>query len=697
MQFFSHAWYWIIALLVATAYAGGLYFKNKRDELATGWRISLACLRFGFVFLVCLLLFAPLVKLKRERIEKPLCFLLLDQSASMPPGIDTVLLKRNLRSFSEKISPNFDVREVGFGLSSRTGFDFAFDQPATDFGKAFEHAGRLAAGNENAVCILFSDGNGNTGKEAVSAYRTLALPLYTVGMGDTAVYPDLFVAQTIVNDYAYKGNRFPLQARLGQSEAPDAVARLVLEREGKPLRDTLVSFRGKKEQTVEWNIEAEECGLFRYSIALEPLANERNVRNNRHSFFVRVLENRQKILILAHSPHPDLSCLRQSLQRQEKYQVDLVLAKDLEYLDRLETQMDAYDLIILHGLPSGLYPLHRIKTALGKKPLFYLLTASTDLSALSNEGVRLRLRANRWNETQANLDPGFGLFNVSAQEKEIWQGFPPLQAPFAQYETVAGGQAIFTQTVLGVPTTDPLLWIGPRNDRRIAVCFGTHLWKWRLAAFLEKGETGPFDLLMDKCIQLLCMAKPEQNLVVQCPSMLPATEPLSVRARLYNASFETVSQAEIRFKLTEQGSKTEYLFDFVPEEDRYVLNAGFLPEGSYVYSAQARTGAETYQADGRLVVADPQMENPMQRADLALLRNLALTYQGRFFYMGADGNGNRDVWDRLAEELQGRKDLKPRIKTEESHVSPLDRTWLLVLLLALAGFEYLARKRFGDL
>ncbi len=53
----------------------------------------MACLRFGFVFFICLLFFFPLVKIKRERIEKPRCFLLLDQSSSMRGAADTALLE----------------------------------------------------------------------------------------------------------------------------------------------------------------------------------------------------------------------------------------------------------------------------------------------------------------------------------------------------------------------------------------------------------------------------------------------------------------------------------------------------------------------------------------------------------------------------------------------------------------------------
>lgn len=676
---------WGTALAVATAYALGLYLKNQRDELAKGWRWLLAALRFGFVFVVCFLLFAPFVKVKRERVEKPLCFVLLDQSSSMPQDIDTLLLQENIQDFSQKIAKNFEAKVIGFGGAN------------TNYSQAFEQVRRQSADNKNLVCVLFSDGNNNGGAEPIGAFRPMGSPLYALAVGDTAIHPDLFIEQTLVNSYAYKGNRFPLQVRVGQANASGAPTRLTLKREGKVLRDTAFSFHGKKEQNIHWNIDAPESGMFGYTLELATLENERNTRNNRHSFFVRVLENRRKILLIAHAPHPDLSCLRQSLQTQEKYEIDVVLAENLGDITRNQAKTEAYDLVILHGLPSTRYPLNHAQGLLDDKPFLYMLTASTNLSALAQSGIRLRLRANAWNESQAHFNPEFTLFNVSEAEKKLFESFPPLQSPFAVFDLPLGGNSLFTQRLMGVATQDPLLWIGPQTDRRTAVWCGTHLWKWRLANFHEQGNTEVFDALMDKCMQLLCLSKPEENLVLQCPALLQTTEPLKLRAQLYNASFEKIARADIRFKLVDQRTKAEYLFDFAPENDGYVLDAGFLPEGSYVYTAQAQSGAETYQNEGRLIITDPQLENPMQRANTTLLRNLATTYDGKFFYMGTDGNANPEAWGELAQELLSRKDLKPHFKTEESYVAPLHRRWLLTTLLCFLCFEYFARKRFGSL
>ena len=700
MQFFSGIWCWVFALLTASAYAAGLYYKNKKDELAKGWRLVLAAVRFGFVFLICLLFFFPLIKIKRERIEKPLCFLVLDQSSSMRGAADSAFLVQNFNQLAQSLSEKFEVRKLGFGQDAAANPDFTFNASATDFSKAFKLIRQQNPNNEPAVTVLFSDGNNNIGQEPVSAYRNLAFPIYTVGFGDTNLYPDLFIGQVLVNRYAYKGSTFPVHIRLGQNRAPQATSRLRLEDAGGHiLKDTLIAFEGKREQSVEWNIETQDSGICRYTLRLGSLQDEYDLQNNRRAFSVQVLENRQKILVLAHAPHPDLGCLRQSLQQQEKYSTDIVLAKDLADLAKNPARMESYDLVILHGLPSSRYPLREIKPLLEKKNLFYMLTASTSwqLFNQAEAGITIQPRGNRWNEAQAHFNAGFSLFNVSAQDKALWENFPPLQTPFAFFNPISGGQSLFTQSILQVPTADPLLWISPPGNRRTALCCGTQLWKWRLANYQEKENTESFDLLLDKCLQLLCSAKPESNLNLHCPQTLHTTERLTITAFLYNASFEKVENAPISFSLSRKDAQAEYAFEFVPENDHYTLDAGFLPEGEYRYTAQASVGGETYHSYGFLTVSDPQLENPKQVADHALLRNLALTYQGEFFYAGKSAQENPGFRKKIEQALLHRQDLAPRLKSEENYFSPLHRQDLLIILLLLLSLEYFARKRFGNL
>ena len=77
------AWFWLVAVAVAAGYAGALYYRNRKDELSKGWKTGLAAIRFLFVFLICFLLMSPIAKMKQEQVQKPLCFVAVDDSRSM--------------------------------------------------------------------------------------------------------------------------------------------------------------------------------------------------------------------------------------------------------------------------------------------------------------------------------------------------------------------------------------------------------------------------------------------------------------------------------------------------------------------------------------------------------------------------------------------------------------------------------------
>ncbi len=726
IQFLSLVWPSAAAILIAVAYTGALYFKNRKDELDWRWRIILCTLRFLFVFLLCFLLFSPPIRMKRERMEKPVCYLAFDESASMRAALNEAyrkdlpdsgtftpsdfskMIHRNTDRLAMRLSKRFDVRTLGFGLSVKAAPDFSLQEPATDYAALFGHIKQACSGKDNVLTVIISDGNVNLGEEPLSAYRNLAFPCYTVAVGDTTQHPDLFIEEIFFNRYAFKGNLFPVQVRIGQKRCPQARSRLRLLKNGQTVQESEVVFEGKRELTVEWECMAEESGLQAYQVVLDAIKEEHDKGNNRRPFGVQVLENRQKILIIAHAPHPDISCLRQSLQQQEKYHTDLVLAKDLAPYLQHPSRLESYDLIVLHGLPSVAFPLTGLNEILNRKPLFYMITPSTQLSAFDKEssGVGGGRQSGSFVEAQGTVPALFGLFNVSEDDKRRWASFPPLWVPFASCSPVAGSQTILNQVIMQVATDAPLLWLFTQGNRRAGLLAGSGLWKWPLANYQETGDTESFKLLIDRVVQLLCEARPENNLMVRCPSAIRNTEKLQVMAELYNAAFEKTAQAEIRFTVTAHSSEAEtdksrnnlrYEFLFLPEGDHYRLDAGFLPEGDYRYEASTTVGEQTYKTAGGFSVSNPQLENLQQPTRPDLLRNLALTYNGGFFYAGSPANPQPDVWEELADAIESRNDLKPQLYTEDTYLSLLDKTPLLAVLLLLPCLEFLARRRFGNL
>ena len=82
-------------------------------------------------------------------------------------------------------------------------------------------------------------------------------------------------------------------------------------------------------QTILLEIDAKQVGLQHYHVALTPIKGEVTEANNAQDFFVDVIDQRQKILILSNSPNPDIAAIKESLEKNDNYEVESSLASEL--------------------------------------------------------------------------------------------------------------------------------------------------------------------------------------------------------------------------------------------------------------------------------------------------------------------------------------------------------------------------------
>ena len=73
---------------------------------------------------------------------------------------------------------------------------------------------------------------------------------------------------------------------------------------------------------------------------------DKNKQNNNQSFVIDVIDNREKVLILANTPHPDIAAIEQSISSTQTYEVEVALLNDFT------KPLKPYSLIILHQITS---------------------------------------------------------------------------------------------------------------------------------------------------------------------------------------------------------------------------------------------------------------------------------------------------------------------------------------------------------
>jgi hypothetical protein len=81
-------------------------------------------------------------------------------------------------------------------------------------------------------------------------------------------------------------------------------------------------------KVIPLKLNADKKGVRKFTVSLAPVKNELSVQNNTETFYIEVLDARQKILLLYDGPHPDISVIKQSVESNRNFEVKAVLTTD---------------------------------------------------------------------------------------------------------------------------------------------------------------------------------------------------------------------------------------------------------------------------------------------------------------------------------------------------------------------------------
>src|SRR5690606_29951451 len=138
--------------------------------------------------------------------------------------------------------------------------------------------------------------------------------------------------------------------------------------------------------TLSFRLKASQVGVQRYQIVLEKVNGEFTQINNVRDILVEVIDSRQKVLILADGPHPDLAVIKNSIEVNEHYQAEIV------FLSNFQKNIREFDLVITYQLPSysnnasGVF--QQLKEA--QVPSFHIVGAATHIELLNRYNLGLR-------------------------------------------------------------------------------------------------------------------------------------------------------------------------------------------------------------------------------------------------------------------------------------------------------------------
>ncbi|NLA23624.1 MAG: hypothetical protein GX879_01530, partial [Bacteroidales bacterium] len=148
----SVSWWWLLLFFVLSgAMAALLYYREKSLRDWKPWQKTvMAFIRFVFVFIIFLLLFAPLIKHSKSILEKPIIIIAQDNSASVLMNSDSVYYSgqyiQNLNNVEKRLSENFEVHRYNFGEFFRQDSIINYTDDATNMAEIFPEISAAYAG-----------------------------------------------------------------------------------------------------------------------------------------------------------------------------------------------------------------------------------------------------------------------------------------------------------------------------------------------------------------------------------------------------------------------------------------------------------------------------------------------------------------------------------------------------------------------
>ena len=684
-------WFSILCLIVGAFYAWLMYRKSSILKDVPVWQARvMAFARFLLVSLLCFLLLGPMIRTIIREVEKPIVVLALDESQSIINSRDSSKLKEYYKtafeSLKDGLKNEYEVRSYAFGDHVRENPDYYFNDKETDFSSFYDAMDVQFANRNVGAIVIASDGLYNEGDNPVYGPTRLKVPVYTIALGDTTIRKDLVISKINNNRIAFLGNSFPLEVILDARQCAGSKATLTIEEDSVQIFSRAVDLSGNNfHASIPVLVDAKKKGIRHYVIRITSLPGEVTYSNNVKDVFIEVVENKQKVLILANAPHPDLGALKNIIETSQNYEVKI------DQVNTFDGRLGDYSLVILHNIPSVAQGMNSIleKIKASNISTWFILGPSTNITAFNalETGLSISQSNDKLNETLPVLAPEFSLFTISDGLKHEIGNWPPLKTPFGIYSTNSNIYPLLYQKIGSVATKQPLLFFSENAGRKTAVLAGEGIWKWRLADFNANNKNDLSTELVSKVVQYLSVKENRSPFRVLAKTNFRENEALIFDAELYNQSDQLVNDPEAKLTISNNSGK-QFLYTFTRTEKAYTLNAGMFPVGNYHFKAEVKLGDKLYAQQGEFSVSSLQLESSNTVADHQLLNTLATRSGAAMFAPSAIND--------LLKTLKQRDDLKSVSYSHKKLKDLINIPWIFVLLISLLSLEWFLRKRAGS-
>ena len=678
-------------LLIIASFLLSFVLYNKKTGLIDVPKylvVILFFLRFFSFLLLFLLLLKPEFKGHEKIIENPKVVFLQDNSSSIISNSDSTYYKTDYVKKIDQLRniKNLDIDFISFDQNIDHS-QISFNGDGTNISSMLKEISSIYANMHVGAYILASDGIFNEGLNPIYSDVYLNAPLHVIPLGDTLTQKDVWIHSIRHNNIAYLGNDTPLEVIIQAKEMQGRECTFEVFYHDDHLNDKSLVYQENLEidnsnyiHSIPFLLSLEKPGLQQYYVSVKTNHIDENLTNNKKEFFIDVIDDRKKILILFSTPHPDINAIKEGLASRDEYEVYSYWVSDLN--KQKINNFNEYSLIIAHQLSR-----HELIARLENinMPIWYIVGSNSDLN-LFNQSQDLTVFENTnssFEHANVVLNQNFLPFTISDSLSDFLSLSTPFLTPFSNIALNAVSEILLYKKIGSLNTERPVLFF-VENDNKLAFLLGEGLWRWRLNDTYLNNNNSLFNHLINQITQYLLVDEDKQRFHVKFDPVQKSNERVFFEAELYNKNFELITSFDIDMAITDSLGNM-YNYKFIPIDKSYYLDVS-LPDGKYNFVATATFNNEIFTKKGFFVLSNFDIESKDLVANFELLSDLALTHNGRLI--------SQDSLHQFVKSIIGSSDFKPRTYFNYYYQPFINFESLLILILFILFLEWFIRRRY---
>ena len=648
-------------------------------------RIVLGALRTLAVLLVLGCLLRPGLVIASAVPQRNVFAVVLDDSRSMRIRDigDTSRLARVQRVFddtaalSRTLGERFALRRFRFGADASplaSARDLTGSGTRSDLARALDGVREDLNGLPLAGIVLVSDGADNGGTrydDALLALRARRIPVYTVGVGRERFDRDLAVERVQAPRHTLAGATVLVEADVRVRGIGRDVAMVSVEADGRVVStDTVKAPASGDLVHVRLQVPPLQAGVHRLAVRARPLANELVTENNEWQTSIEVRAGPDRILYIEGEPRPEFAFLRRAVATDSGVQVvGLMRSAERKFLrlgvrDSLELlggfptsreELFSYRAIILGSIEAAFFSADQLRMladfvsrrgggllvlggraslsegAFADTPLADILPLTLTRGEPNIEGpaTAMKIRPTRAGESHAALQ----LRGSVGSSRARWDSLPALTSVNRAGSLRAGATVLLAGQIEGGRADVPVLaW--QHYGRGMSAVFAVQdSWLWKMDASIGV-EDMTHQTFWRQIVRWLVDDAPAPFEIAASPSRVAPGEPVTLRARLADAYFADINDANVTaIVTTPTGNTITVPLEWSLREDgSYTGRFNAADSGRYAIAATAKRGTDTTRLASTTLLVDERGADVSQAEQRpAVLRRIANETGGRYY------------------------------------------------------------------